>query len=467
MKVQLRHVQQRGNTLYFRIHIPVALRNYYDGRKEISQTLRTDDHIEAQGWATQLAKIYQKQFRELRSGRQVDFSQGSEELLGQLEQSAPNIRAVERVEPVPSGPTLSVVYEEVKALGKRCEKEESERWASTKLLIGWCGDLPISQFTRPIMLDFRDNVLRCMPVHMSQKKVFQGKTLKQVMEMKHKKVVSTTTVNNHLSRLRSVFNYAVRHGYILTSPTVDLELTPDKSPDEERTAYTKDQLQRMINGLSEHAVRGGDLRHMRFWVPLIALYSGARLNEICQMCIGDVVEIDGILCFDINERNKEITHKNVKNKSSRRRIPIHPDLIELGFLRFVAKRKRAFRKHRHEFVNLWPAASYQEKKGWRRKISHWFNEVFRTEFLTPKELADHRAGRKSYCFHSLRHVFISQCQSQARMNARIEMRISGHADEFISEVHARYGKDMHPKVLLEELVKLDYGLDVSKLRNRY
>ena len=53
------------------------------------------------------------------------------------------------------------------------------------------------------------------------------------------------------------------------------------------------------------------------------------------------------------------------------------------------------------------------------------------------------------------------------MSWTIEMRISGHADQFISEVDARYGKDMHPKILLEELVKLDYGLDFSTLRNRY
>jgi site-specific recombinase XerD len=104
--------------------------------------------------------------------------------------------------------------------------------------------------------------------------------------MKNDKVISTTTVNNHLSRIRSVFNYAVRHGYMQTCPTVDMELTPDKAPDEERTAYSKDQIQRMVDGLARHAKGKGDVRHMRFWVPLVALYSGARLNEICQLCIG-------------------------------------------------------------------------------------------------------------------------------------------------------------------------------------
>ena len=53
------------------------------------------------------------------------------------------------------------------------------------------------------------------------------------------------------------------------------------------------------------------------------------------------------------------------------------------------------------------------------------------------------------------------------MNPRIEMRLTGHADAFISKEHARYGKDMYPKILLEELEKIDYGLDFSTMRNRY
>ena len=97
MKVRLRHVQQRGSKYYFRISIPVALREFYDGRREISQTLRTDDHNEAEGLAAQLAKIYQKQFRELRSGRQIGPSRSSEDLLDTLELDTPSIPSLGHV----------------------------------------------------------------------------------------------------------------------------------------------------------------------------------------------------------------------------------------------------------------------------------------------------------------------------------------------------------------------------------
>ena len=100
-------------------------------------------------------------------------------------------------------------------------------------------------------------------------------------------------------------------------------------------------------------------------------------------------------------------------------------------------------------------------------MSRWFNDHFRPIFLTSEELADHKSGKNNYCFHSLRHTFIHQAQNQAQMNPRIEMRLTGHADAFISAEHARYGKDMHPSVLLKELKKLDYGLDLSAVMNRY
>lgn len=277
MKVKLRYVQQRGNALFFRISIPAALRNHYDGRKEITQTLRTDDHIEAQDYATQLAKIYKKQFRELHSGRQISRSKSSEDLLDALQLDSPVIpvipvipvsKPVELAKPVPSGLTLTQVYKEVKALGKRSLKEENERWASTRLLLQWCGDLPVTQYNRTVLLDFRDTVLRNLPLQVFQRSCFRGKTLKQILEMKTDKVISTTTVNNHLSRIRSVFNYAVRHGYMQTCPTVDLELTPDD------TNFSNAECEPIIIGIfaGKHVGDHGDAEceHMGAHMPAIS-----------------------------------------------------------------------------------------------------------------------------------------------------------------------------------------------------
>jgi integrase len=79
-----------------------------------------------------------------------------------------------------------------------------------------------------------------------------------------------------------------------------------------------------------------------FWFPLIALFTGARIGELAQLALTDIVVIDGIPAFDINDDD----YKGLKNKESKRKIPIHPELIRIGFLKFVddmralAKRER-------------------------------------------------------------------------------------------------------------------------------
>lgn len=75
----------------------------------------------------------------------------------------------------------------------------------------------------------------------------------------------------------------------------------------------------------------------RFWVPLWTLYSGARLNEICQLKFEDIRPENGIWCFDINE-NAE--NKSIKNTSSKRLIPIHQFLIKLGLLEFIKDQEK-------------------------------------------------------------------------------------------------------------------------------
>jgi integrase len=65
------------------------------------------------------------------------------------------------------------------------------------------------------------------------------------------------------------------------------------------------------------------------WLPLLALFCGARLEEIGQALVSDVKEQDGIAYLDINTLDRQ-ARKRVKNKSSRRRLPLHPELLRCG-----------------------------------------------------------------------------------------------------------------------------------------
>jgi integrase len=121
-----------------------------------------------------------------------------------------------------------------------------------------------------------------------------------------------------------------------------------------------------------------------YWIPLMGLFSGARSSELCQLHVADVVEVEGFWVIDINE---DAEGKTVKTKGSRRLVPLHSELIRLGFLDYV----EATRKAGHE--RLWPKLTLRTERP-SHVFSNWFNKKPRmanSEVAIPD-------------FHSLRHT---------------------------------------------------------------
>jgi len=68
------------------------------------------------------------------------------------------------------------------------------------------------------------------------------------------------------------------------------------------------------------------------WIPLLGAYSGARLSELCQLRVQDIVEVNGIWCMKVLPEAGSL-----KTAGSERVVPLHPAVIEAGFLQFVSK----------------------------------------------------------------------------------------------------------------------------------
>ncbi|VGO21916.1 DUF6538 domain-containing protein [Pontiella sulfatireligans] len=287
MEAKLRNVQQRGSALFFRISIPEDLRWHYGGKTEISRALRAHDISEALSWARILAIVFKRQFSDLRAGRNVQGIKEGDTILESLQLGnsprligeAPDSTVFNRS----TSFSLSMVYAEVRSFGRQSQRSELERGNSVKLLIEWLGDIAIETVTRSMLMEFRDQVLCRMPLRMRQQSELKDKPLREIVQIDHERVISNTTINNRLAKLKTIFTHAVRYGYIRISPLVDLSMPIEDDFVEGRCVYSHDQLQRMIDGLVMYATKGKATRHMRFWVPLIALHSGARLNEICQL----------------------------------------------------------------------------------------------------------------------------------------------------------------------------------------
>jgi len=120
--------------------------------------------------------------------------------------------------------------------------------------------------------------------------------------------------------------HGIKEGYIKDNPAVGLKIKQKRRPDEERKAYTTDDLKKIADNLPPK-----EDKPERYWIPLVGMFSGLRLDEACQLSIEDVKEIDGVWCFDVNDSQG----KKLKTLSSNRIVPVHPALISLGFLEYV------------------------------------------------------------------------------------------------------------------------------------
>ncbi len=201
----------------------------------------------------------------------------------------------------------------------------------------------------------------------------------------------------------------------------------------------------------------------RFWTPLIGLYSGARANEIAQLQVTDIIRTgDGVDCISImddldddvdDDEPLEIPDaqprpiKSLKTAASRRWVPIHPKLIEVGFLDFVAAMKKKGE------VRLFPELSYYEVGGYGRSVSRNFAEVTKKLGLWI---------RRKKVFHSFRSTFNGRMM---KLGTSQELRefILGHANDSMNvQAYGKQIEDRPYQQLLEEVKKVDFGLTHRK-----
>ncbi|MFZ6773238.1 tyrosine-type recombinase/integrase [Undibacterium sp. SXout7W] len=73
-----------------------------------------------------------------------------------------------------------------------------------------------------------------------------------------------------------------------------------------------------------------------FWLPLLGLYTGGRISELCQLLIHDIKQIDSVWAISISDEDE---CQRLKTPAAKRTIPVHPNLIKIGFLDFVKDMK--------------------------------------------------------------------------------------------------------------------------------
>ena len=111
-----------------------------------------------------------------------------------------------------------------------------------------------------------------------------------------------------------------------TNPAEGMQIKSQKRADQERDDYSKEDLEKLFG--SKEYREGKHQKSYAFWTPLIALYTGCRLEEVCQLHLDDIRQEGDVWVFDINDKDE----KRLKNMSSERLVPVHPELIKIGLL---------------------------------------------------------------------------------------------------------------------------------------
>ena len=164
------------------------------------------------------------------------------------------------------------------------------------------------------------------------------------------RLLGITTQNNYLQSLSSLFNFAIQElDYVGSNPFKGKGSTKKTKLNKrsQRLPFSQEQLNTLFSSplfkgcqtlASCHkAGQMIPLQSHKYWVPLIGLYSGMREQEILQLYVEDVRKYENIWVFDLNLNHPD---KKLKTVQSKRLVPLHKDLISLGFLSFLESRTK-------------------------------------------------------------------------------------------------------------------------------
>jgi hypothetical protein len=291
-------------------------------------------------------------------------------------------------------------------------------------------------------------------------KKYPGLPLAKAVEVGAKdsaRTLSVITQRTYLDVFRDLLQMAVRKKLLASNPAEGVIpiLKDTVAAGNKRLQWTDEQIVGFFTGkfyqsCSPSAVKQYDRpdRSWRFWLPLLMLLSGARPNEIAQLEGGDLkCTAAGTAYLDLIDEGEDGTSKKLKTVASRRRVPVHPTLINLGFATFAKGRKAA-----PDGPKMFPSLRPNKYSNFAWYSCKRFNEVF-----IPAEIV--LGERQS--LYSLRHN-VRDALRRAKTPPGTLRHVGGWAQA--KAVSDDYGDAGNPDFHVEYVVAISYpGLDFSFL----
>jgi len=356
-----------------------------------------------------------------------------------------------KVESLPS-PLFSEIipkHLELMRRNKRREQTIKETEQTYEDVIELIGDKPISEYTNLDGRDYRTSIIS-LPKNRKKIKKYRNFNLNELLKMdvQEEDRLSGDTQTKLISRMTSLWNflideypeYVTQNVFKKKSVTISTKKAKDK-----RESFTDEDIKTIFhhkNFLPSIFETNANqvIKYPYYWIPILAILMGARLEEICQMRVTDIKKVSGIWIYRIREEGdygSEVT--KVKNPYSERDIPLHSvkHIKKLG-------KERTF----------WELP----KRGnvYHKNVGKFFNQKYLVKIGLKK---------KGKSFHSFRHSVETQL-ANANVNGRYIDFLQGHSQKGIGG--SVYMKGIKPEVLLKDCVeKLVWDVDWKKLKVKW
>ncbi len=330
-------------------------------------------------------------------------------------QEAMNIGRTPTVRPMPKSIALT---EALKGYLQEKEHDNAKRTLYEKGLLfdefkGLLGDLEVNLYDKPTLVQWKNHEMN--------------------------KGAGASRINKRLGYLNDFFKWCIGNGHSQhqLSPVEGLLISTKgklKKKQEHWKSFEDNDLKAIYGAGYINAFPKPD----HYWIPLVALFSGARLNEIAGLPLTQVRIIDGIHALELTD---------TKTSMVGRVVPVHQSLIDLGFWDYV------------EFVRglgcerLFPYlvdGNNGYGKNAARQFALWLDKLGITDRLK--------------VFHSTRSTLITGLH-KAKANPAHAMQITGHEGVQVQNIHFQvYTHGMGLAELRDTLNTVHYSFDVEALK---
>lgn len=316
----------------------------------------------------------------------------------------------------------------------------------------WHSDLLLAKIDKGKARDFRDALSR-LPTRLP--KDLQKLSLRDLLKRDLSKfpLVYATTVNKSLQLLSGIVAHAIREGRMddvanFVNPFQGIKLAIDAREVEGREIFNAADLNAIFSTpiyKNGERPRGGG-GEAAFWLPLIALCTGARQGELAQLRIADLKQDKetGLWFFDISTEGG----RSIKTASARRKVPVHKALLDIGLLDYRASCQD---DDAAGDSSLWPDIKSDAQGRRAGPWSKWFNRYLR-------DVA--KVEDRGKVFHSFRHTF-KRLARDAGISEELHDALTGHSG---GGVGRSYGSGFGLKALAEALNSIDAPAAIGCLR---